>query len=420
MNRNDMPESTHEPKSSREQEASRDYDIVIIGAGIVGLSFANQLIDSDFSVAIVEQYAQATIIAGVTEEVDSRVSAINPFALQRFAESGVFDSELSSRIGWFEAMEVWDSTGAGRIRFDAAELGIPELGAIIENNVLQAMLMQRVEKAANITLFCPAVIQAIDYDALAGTQTRIGIEHEQSNIDITARLLVGADGVNSRVRVAAGIPRHRESYHQQGLVCNVTMSEGHQDTAWQCFMPSGPLAFLPLFNGDCSIVWSLDEAKAAEMMALDDDAFARALAEAGGYRLGEVTVVGERRAFPLSHGHVDDYIKPGLALIGDAAHNIHPLAGQGANLGIADAVCLFDVITAARAAGRDWSSSNTLGRYQRRRKGVNQLVESAMTAFKLLFGQSSGVVAELRNTGLMLVDSLPSLKNRIIRVALGE
>ena len=393
-----------------------EYDIVIVGAGIVGLSFANRLIGSDFSVAIVEQYMPPA----VTDAVDSRVSAINPFALKSFADSDVFDSPLAKRIGWFEGMEVWDSTGAGRIHFDAAEIGIPELGAIIENNVLQAMLMQRVEQADNICLYCPATIGSIHYEAMEGRPTKLTVGYEQAEISLRARLLVGADGVSSKVREAAAIARQRESYNQLGIVCNVTMSEGHHDTAWQCFLPSGPLAFLPLYNGDCSIVWSLDEAKAAQIMALDDETFCAALAEAGEYRLGEVTAVSERRAFPLTHGHVEEYVKPGLALIGDAAHNIHPLAGQGANLGIADAVSLCEVVESARAAGRDWTSSNTLGRYQRKRKGVNQLVESTMTGFKLLFGQTSGIVAELRNTGLMLVDSLPALKNRIIRVALGE
>jgi 2-octaprenylphenol hydroxylase len=197
------------------------------------------------------------------------------------------------------------------------------------------------------------------------------------------------------------------------------MSEPHRDTAWQCFMPSGPLAFLPMFNGDFSIVWSLDEKEAKRIMALDDASFKQALAEAAQYRLGDVVTCSQRFLYPLSHGHAKAYVKPGLALIGDAAHNIHPLAGQGANLGIADAAALYEVIAHAHAKGRRWYSLETLERYQRQRRASNTLMEASMTGFKQLFGYPGPVVSELRNAGLSLVDHLPLLKNSMIRVALG-
>ena len=398
------------------------FDIVIVGGGIVGLSLANELIDSDFSVAVVERAELKTIDEAVSNEAGNtktscRVSAINRFALKRFQQTGVLQSPLAKRICVFEKMFVWDQTGVGQIQFDSAELGVPELGVIIENNVLQQMLLDNIKTAKNITYFCPETISDIEYtNELA---QRYSIVTLASGKKIQSELLVGADGVNSKVRQAASIQRTKKSYQQQGLVCNVNTAESHQNTAWQCFMPSGPLALLPLYTGQSSIVWSLDDDDAQQIMALDDDAFKRALAEASEFKLGEMTDVGQRFLFPLSHGHASEYVKPGLALIGDAAHNIHPLAGQGANLGIADAFALADVILQAKTANRQWSALHTLSKYQRQRKAANQVMEASMTGFKTLFGEGNAFLSEIRNVGLSLVDHVPALKYRIIKQALG-
>ncbi len=400
------------------------FDIAIIGGGIVGLSFANELIGSDFSVVIIERYE----LKAISDQTSCRVSAINRSALKRFHQTGLLQSlvsqssesqsPLAQRFCLFEKMFVWDQTGAGQIQFDSAELGVSELGAIIENNVLQQMLFEKVKAADNITYLCPQEITQIDYKLAEGEQVASTIVLS-SGKKIQATLLVGADGVNSNVRQAASIQRVKQSYQQQALVCNVVTHESHQNTAWQCFMPSGPLAFLPLYNGQSSIVWSLDEEAAQQTMALDDKAFKLALAEASEFKLGEIDEVSQRFLFPLSHGHVSEYVKPGLVLIGDAAHNIHPLAGQGANLGIADAFALADVICTARKAGRQWAALHTLSKYQRQRKGANQLMEMSMTGFKQLFGENNFLLSEIRNVGLSLVDHLPALKYRIIKQALG-
>ena len=404
-------------------------DIAIIGGGIVGLSFANELIASDFSVVIIERNE----LEAISEQTSCRVSAINLSALKRFRQTGLFQSSVSQssgppsplaqRVCLFEKMFVWDQTGVGQIQFDSAELGLPELGAIIENNVLQQMLLDKVTAADNISYLCPQEITHIDYRLAeveqAASARAVSIITLSSGKKIQATLLVGADGVNSNVRKAASIQRVKQSYLQQALVCNVVTRESHQNTAWQCFMPSGPLAFLPLYNGQSSIVWSLDEATAHLTMGLDDEAFKSALAEASEFRLGEIDELGQRFLFPLSHGHVNEYVKPGLVLIGDAAHNIHPLAGQGANLGIADAFALADIICTARKADRQWAAVHTLSKYQRQRKGANQLMEMSMTAFKELFGQKNALLSEVRNAGLLLVDHIPALKYRIIKQALG-
>ena len=391
------------------------FDVVVVGGGIVGLSFANALAGADFSVAVIERDE----IKAISDQPDCRVSAINRSALKHFQQAGVLGSPLSQRVCAFEKMFVWDETGAGQIEFDSAELGVPELGVIVENNLLQQMLRDSLQSADNITYMCPQTITEIDYqisDDEKDVSSRLTLS---SGKTVAAKLLVGADGVNSKVRDVALIQRAKQSYQQQGLVCNVTTSESHQNTAWQCFMPTGPLAFLPLYNGDCSIVWSLDEATAQQQMALDDEAFKFALAEASEFKLGEILQLGQRFLFPLSHGHVSEYVKPGLALIGDAAHNIHPLAGQGANLGIADAFALAEVIIAARKANRQWASLHTLKKYQRQRKGANQLMETSMTGFKELFGNKSAALSEIRNAGLSLVDHIPALKYKIIEQALG-
>ncbi|MCK4834701.1 MAG: UbiH/UbiF/VisC/COQ6 family ubiquinone biosynthesis hydroxylase [Gammaproteobacteria bacterium] len=401
-----------------QHQAQRDFDIVIVGGGIVGLSFACELAASDFTVAVVERNE----LKAVGEEPDCRVSAINRFALQRFKQSGkqtkVWQSALAKRACVFDKMFVWDQTGAGQIQFDSVELGVAELGVIIENNVLQHMLLETVKAADNISYLCPEEIVELAYPQTTD-ESAVSVITLSSGEQLSAKLLVGADGANSKVREIASIQRTQQSYQQQGLVCNVATSEGHQHTAWQCFMPTGPLAFLPLYNGYSSIVWSLDEGLAQDYLALDDDAFKHVLAQQSEFKLGEITDVSQRFLFPLAHGHATDYVKPGLALIGDAAHSIHPLAGQGANLGIADAVALADVISSAKKAGRQWNALHTLSKYQRQRKGANKVMEMSMTGFKELFGQENTLIAEMRNAGLMIVDHLPGLKYRIIKQALG-
>ncbi len=408
------------------QKSDDAYDVVIVGGGIVGLSLASELAMSDLSIALIER----SELKAITDDTDSRVSAINRLALKRFQQSGVLKTELAQtllveRACPFEKMFVWDQKGAGQIQFDSAELGVSELGIIIENTVLQHLLLESLKLADNVSYLCPEEIDSIHRHAM-DEQDHIDENDAVSTIQLssgrqlTARLLVGADGVHSKVAEVAGIQRVSQSYQQHGLVCNVTTSEPHQNTAWQCFMPSGPLAFLPLYNGGCSIVWSLDEALAEENMSLDDAAFSAVLAEACEFKLGEITDVSQRFLFPLSRGHVTEYVRSGLALIGDAAHNIHPLAGQGANLGIADAFALADVILQAKKAGRQWAALHTLKKYQRQRKGANRVMELSMTGFKELFGQKNAVISEIRNAGLSLVDHIPALKYRIIRQALGE
>ena len=384
------------------------YDVVIVGGGIVGLTLANALKTSGLSIAIIEQREPPA----VTADIDLRVSALNPASLAVLEQNGVTAGSMV-RLCEFQQMHVWDSTGAGVIHFDAAELGLDSLGSIIENSVLVQAQLAAARAADNVAWYCPQQINEI---ALQGDAHSLTLA---SGDVLQCKLLVGADGAHSRVRASAAIEYQRSSYQQQGIVCTVTTEQPHQHTAWQCFLPSGPLAFLPLSTGQCSIVWSLDEARVPELLALDDAEFCRALERAFDYQLGAVTATSARAAFPLGHGHVDTYVKPGLALIGDAAHTIHPLAGQGANLGIMDAAVLARVICDARAAGRQWWAEHTLRKYERARKGDNRLMETSMSAFKTLFGNENPWLSMIRNTGLTLADQLPLLKSMFMKHAMG-
>ena len=387
-----------------------NYDVIIAGGGITGLTLACALKHTGLRIGVIDQREPRPL----EDDYALRVSAINRASLKVFNAVGAFERMQQLRVSPFSEMQVWDSTGVGQIHFDAAELGLDTLGYIIENNVIQLALQAVLKQSETIDWLCPAEIESLDISA-AQKQVRL-----TDGSTLTAQLIVGADGANSVVRKAMGIELVRKSYQQQAIVCTVATEFDHQQTAWQCFLPSGPLAFLPLADGNCSIVWSLDEARVEQMMALADEAFSEKLGESFEYRLGSVRTVSARAVFPLGHGHVDRYVQQGLALIGDAAHNIHPLAGQGANLGIMDAACLAEVVADALQAQRQWSALHTLRKYERRRKGDNRLMETTMTGFKHLFGNDNPLLTEMRNIGLNVVDHAGPIKQVFIKQALGE
>lgn len=400
---------------------SGHYDVLIIGGGMVGLTLANLLRNSGLRTGVVEsQMPQA-----VSDEVDIRVSAINRATLAIFKSINIWNDISTQRVSAFREMHVWDALGAGSIHFDSAEMGMDTLGYIIENRVIQQALLKGIRDSEQVDWLCPRKVESIELsdvqpnDALNAALNAWHLVHLDNNETLSCKLLVGADGASSLVRQSAGIDLKRSSYQQSAIVCTVSTELSHAETAWQCFLPTGPLAFLPLADGRSSIVWSLDDSYVAEMMSLADDAFCRKLEQVFEFQLGAVTSVGERAAFPLGHGHVDHYVQAGLALIGDAAHTIHPLAGQGANLGFLDAACLADVLLSAVRANRQWYAKHTLRKYERARKGENRLMEAAMTGFKVLFGNRNPLLSTLRNAGLGLADNIPLLKYRLMKHAMG-
>lgn len=389
-----------------------DYDIVIAGGGMVGSALACALGHADLRIALLEGAPLERIRPGA--DLDLRVSAISRASQRIFAAVGAWDGMTAWRVSPFRDMRVWDATGFGQIHFDSAAIGEPLLGWIIENRVIQFALLERARLLPAVDLLCPAALETAQ-------PLDNGVWQVQMNDgrEFTTRLLVGADGAPSKVRQLAGIDTGGWGYAQKAVVATVRTAEPHQETAWQRFLPTGPLAFLPLHDGCCSIVWSTTPAQADALLTLNEHDFAQALAEAFEWRLGSIVQVGAHGAFPLRLQHAHAYVKPGIALIGDAAHVVHPLAGQGVNLGLLDAATLAEVVLDALAAGHDWGSLKTLRRYERWRKGDNLLMLGVMDGFKRLFGSALPPVRLLRNLGLNLTETAGPLKNLIARRAMG-
>ena len=399
-----------------------DADIVIVGGGIAGLALACALGDGGRRIVVLEaREAPAEPVADPDADdridgYDVRVSALTPRSTGFLKSLGAWDAVERRRYCSYAHMTVWDAEGTGRIDFDAREVAATSLGSIVENRVIVAALAERIARLPRVDLRAPARLADLEiHDAAAeltlegGTQLRCG-------------LVVAADGALSPTRGRLG-PRTREwDYRHRAIVTTAAFEEPHQHTAWQRFLPTGPLALLPLPSvGDrlCSIVWSIDEDKADELLDRDDAAFAAALSEASEHALGAVTACAPRHAFPLRQRHAVDYVLPRAALVGDAAHSIHPLAGQGINLGLADVAVLAAELLAADDRGLDVGRIEVLRRYQRRRKGDNLRMMAAMDGFKRLFEQDALPVRWLRNTGMRGVAALPGLKRRIIREAMG-
>lgn len=390
---------------------TQTFDLVVAGGGMVGAACALACAGRGLRIAVVEPRAPER--AWPPGEADLRVSALSRASQRLLARLGVWGRIQTLGASPYRRMCVWDAVGGGQIRFDSADLGEPDLGHIVENRVTQLALWERLEQSADATLVCPAAIAGLERGA--GT-TRLMLADGRQ---LQARLLVGADGRDSRIRELAGIRTQGWDYDQRAIVATVTPSEWHQDTAWQRFLPTGPLAFLPLAQGRCSIVWSADAERAAELMELSDRAFAAELESAIESRLGRLRLDGPRAAVALRLQHAEHYVEPGLALIGDAAHAIHPLAGQGVNLGFLDAAALADALDWALARRRDIASLQTLRRYERARRGENMAMLAAMDGFKRLFGTDNAALAAARSLGLSLTDRLTPLKRRLMEQALG-
>lgn len=389
----------------------KNFDVIIVGGGMVGASLACALGDSRLKVAVVE--GEATPLTWSRESYDIRVSAITR-ASQRYLEQlGAWTSMCAERVAPYGEMHVWDATGTGSIHFDAADLGEPDLGHIIENRVITKALVQRARSFGNVRWLCPAVPRRL---FLRSDCAQLQLD---DGTELRAQLLVGADGGRSWVRQQAGIRVGTQHYEQSALVTIVRTEMHHQNTAWQRFLPTGPLAFLPLTEGHSSIVWSTTEEQAGRLLELDDDAFKSELATAFEARLGAITELGPRAVFPLQGRHAEHYVRPHLALIGDAAHTIHPLAGQGVNLGFADSAALAEVILEAHAANKAIGAFKTLRRYERNRRGDNQLMLDSMDAFKRLFSNDNAGLSTLRNLGLDLVDRAGPVKQFFAARAMG-
>lgn len=385
------------------------YDVVVIGGGLVGATLACALGQHEFNVALID--TDQPTLTWPPESMDLRVSAISQASQAFFDYLGVWDEIRTRGAFGYERMHVWDSQSAAEISFDSAEFGLPGLGHIVENRVIRAALWRRLDSFRNVHLHCPMVV----------TRIKLGdpVEVVLSNGAILhADLVVGADGGLSSVRLAAEINAVGWSYDQRALVANVTTELPHQQTAWQRFLPNGPLAFLPMKMPRCSIVWSTSVVEANELLTCDDTVFNTRLEAAFAGRLGAVQVVGPRVSFPLRLHIATDYIRHRIALVGDAAHVVHPLAGQGVNLGLLDAAVLLDELVRTREQRRDIGGLAGLRRYERARRSDNLLRALSFDGMNHLFSSAHGSMRTLRAFGVNTVNRVEAFKHFFLDQAL--
>ncbi len=387
------------------------FDVIVIGGGIVGAAAACALGEAGLDVALVE--ARSADSSEAKPGRDPRVFAVTRASERILGSLQAWDAMPPEDVFAFTDMEVWDAGGGSALHFDCAELGEPYLGHIIEPRIILAALMNRLCAVNRVTLLRPARFREIYIAA-----DEVLVELVDGRV-LQARLLVGADGVRSPVRDALGIRTREHDYRQSSLVALVRTTEPHRHTAWQRFLPGGPLAFLPLEANWCSIVWTRPTAEVERLLTLDRETFHAELGAAFDFRLGAITDSGEREAWPLQRRHAEHYVTNRAALIGDAAHAIHPLAGQGVNLGLLDAATLAQVVLEARAHDRDYGALRSLRRYERWRRGENSLMMSAMDGINALFSNASTPLQAARVMGLGMVNRAGVLRHTLMRHAMG-
>ena len=391
-------------------------DLIIVGAGMVGSALALALRKQGMECLVLDGGPMTVQPFDSGAAYEPRVSALS-MASQRILERlGAWPGVQARRSCPYRDMHVWDGSGTGHIHFSAASVHASTLGHIVENRVVQDALVERLH-ASDVGLLANARLERMRH---SGDDWLLTLADGR---ELRTPLVIAADGANSAVRRLAGCETREWDYLHHAIVTSVRCAEAHQATAWQRFTDEGPLAFLPLGERDgeywCSIVWSTTPEHAAQLMALDDEGFSTALGQAFEYRLGQILQVDRRLCIPLRQRHAKRYVEPGLALIGDAAHTIHPLAGQGVNLGFLDAAVLAEVLAQAAARGERLADERVLSRYERRRMPHNLAMMAAMESFQRLFQSDSLTLRLARNAGLDLVDGLEDAKALFVRQALG-
>jgi ubiquinone biosynthesis UbiH/UbiF/VisC/COQ6 family hydroxylase len=382
------------------------HDILVVGGGPVGAAAALALRAAGFDVALIERSAKPPVFDA--DDYDLRVYAISPASAALLDSVGAWSTIQQQRAASYSAMQVWEQGPANGLAFTAADAGLRQLGWIVEHSLVVAELWARL---GALPVYRGIEIAAADFNADAADLKLT------DGRGLSARLIVAADGTDSQLRGIAGIDTTGWAYTQRAIVCHVHTEKPHRDTARQRFLRSGPLAFLPLADGRCSIVWSVEEPQVTELLALDDATFCARLSGAIEHALGPVTGTTQRVAFPLRLQHANRYIAERLVLIGDAAHTVHPLAGQGVNLGFADVQALVKVLREARDAGRDWSVERTLAHYQRERRPENLEMLALTDALYRAFRLPLPGLRALLGFGLGAVDRLAPVKSWLARRA---
>lgn len=394
------------------------FDIVIVGAGITGLTIAALLAKSVCS----DRLRLRLVDAGVRprhrpdDDMALRVSAIASGSVALLDGIGAWSYIRETRACPYDRMRVWDAStsvdGPATLRFDAAEFAVAQLGFIVENVLLQHAILDVLDAADIELLFSAPILSLQRHDH----RYRLQLEGAGK---LQADLVIGADGAQSFVRQSVGIETRDWPYGQSAFVTHLQPEESHRHTARQRFLADGPLGMLPLCDGRVSIVWSTTANLVERAMSASDADLGRLLSELSDHVLGELRSPGPRGAFPLCARHAQQYVLQGVALIGDAAHAVHPLAGQGANLGLQDAATLATVIEAALANGEYPGDRPVLRRYERSRKGANATMLHFMTGLNHLFATDSALLRELRTTGMRLFNHSGPIREQMVGVALG-
>ncbi|WP_407313408.1 2-octaprenyl-3-methyl-6-methoxy-1,4-benzoquinol hydroxylase [Pseudomonas sp. nanlin1] len=391
-------------------------DLLIVGAGMVGSALALALKDSGLDIVLLDGGSLDVAAYDPQASFEPRVSALSSASQRILERLGAWQGIAARRISPYSDMHVWDGSGTGHVHFSAASVHAEVLGHIVENRVVQDALAERLHDSS-IQLLANARLEQMRH---SGDDWLLTLADGRQ---LRAPLVIAADGAHSAVRRLTGCATREWDYLHHAIVTSVKCSEPHRGTAWQRFTDDGPLAFLPLLRDGrqdwCSIVWSTTQVQAERLMAMDDQAFCQALQGAFEARLGTVEQVDPRLCVPLRQRHAKQYVAPGLALIGDAAHTIHPLAGQGVNLGFLDAAVLAEELLHSLARGERLADLRVLSRYERRRMPHNLALMAAMEGFERLFQADALPWRWLRNTGLKGVQGLPAAKALFVREALG-
>jgi len=397
---------------------NQTFDVVIVGGGLVGSALGRALQSTQFSIAVIEAMPpQALDLGDVSiDNTDLRVSALNRASETFLRGIQAWQSMAQNRLSPYQTMRVWDGQGTGHIQFSAEEVAEPHLGHIVENRLLQHALMDGLLTQQNVRVFNPARLESMEQ----ANEGEYLLQLDNGDL-IKSRLVVAADGARSWIRQWAEFEMREWDYHHYGLVCSVEIEREHEQCAWQRFTEDGVLAFLPLANSHlCSIVWSCPEEKAKALCEMNEADFNRELEQSFEGKLGKVMASGEKVAIPLRQRHAKNYVQNGIVLVGDAAHTIHPLAGQGVNLGFMDAYVLADELKQASQKGLSPAHPQVLARYERRRMPENLSMMATMEGFKQLFAVKAPTLRWLRNWGMNRVNQMGFVKNHLVQAAMGS
>ncbi len=387
-----------------------DADVIVVGAGMVGAACASALLQAGFRTLLIENNPPPAFDLG--DEPGLRVSAVSRASERFLANIGAWQTVATTRAAPYNRMAVWEHDSGPETVFDAAEIAESTLGHIVENALIQHACLGAYERADG-ALLCPAGVTAMSrQDGV----TTLSLDDGRT---VSTRLVIAADGARSTMRALAGIDAPAHHYAQRALVATVATACTQQDVTWQRFKPSGPEALLPLVGPRASLVWYHSPERVAELESLSDTDLIAAFHDHFPDRLGRIEAIIGRGSFPLVRAHATDYVQPGLALIGDAAHSVHPLAGQGVNLGFMDAAALVDVLVDARAARRDIGHVRVLRRFQRWRRGENALMSEALHGIQQGFGSDSPLVTAARGAVLSAGQKVGVARRAMCRHAMG-